>query len=63
MSRGGTFSMGESVDEFGGGEFGEGRSRHKIDEWQAAWNVTNAIQVSILRNCHTTKNRAKRYEH
>lgn len=30
----------------GGGEFGEGRSRHKINEWQAAWNVTNAIQVS-----------------
>lgn len=27
----------------GGGEFGRGR--HKIDEWQAAWNVTNAIQV------------------
>lgn len=31
-------------DSSGGGEFG--RSRHKIDEWQAAWNVTNAIQVS-----------------
>jgi vesicular inhibitory amino acid transporter len=30
----------------GGGEFGEGRSKHKINEWQAAWNVTNAIQVS-----------------
>lgn len=30
-------------DSSGGGEFGRGR--HKIDEWQAAWNVTNAIQV------------------
>lgn len=30
-------------DSSAGGEFG--RSRHKIDEWQAAWNVTNAIQV------------------
>lgn len=29
-------------DSSGGGEFGRGR--HKIDEWQAAWNVTNAIQ-------------------
>lgn len=41
------FSMDDgSFDEdssAGGGEFG--RSRHKIDEWQAAWNVTNAIQV------------------
>ena len=33
-------------DNGGGGEFGEGRSKHKINEWQAAWNVTNAIQVS-----------------
>lgn len=24
---------------------GEFKSRHKINEWQAAWNVTNAIQV------------------
>jgi hypothetical protein len=30
----------------GGGEFGEGKSKQKINEWQAAWNVTNAIQVS-----------------
>lgn len=41
-SRSNTFSMGGSFDEGGGGEFG---SRHKINEWQAAWNVTNAIQV------------------
>jgi len=27
----------------GGGEFGA--SGVKINEWQAAWNVTNAIQV------------------
>lgn len=34
-------------DEFGegGGEFS---TRHKIDEWQAAWNVTNAIQVCVF---------------
>lgn len=41
------FSMDDgSFDEdssASGGEFG--RSRQKIDEWQAAWNVTNAIQV------------------
>lgn len=24
---------------------GDGVSQHRIDEWQAAWNVTNAIQV------------------
>lgn len=30
-------------DSSAGGE--SGRGRHKIDEWQAAWNVTNAIQV------------------
>ena len=28
---------------------GEFRSRHKINEWQAAWNVTNAIQVSYVK--------------
>ena len=38
----GSFDDGET-SEGGGGEF---RSRHKINEWQAAWNVTNAIQVS-----------------
>lgn len=26
---------------------GDGASIHRIDEWQAAWNVTNAIQVGI----------------
>jgi len=41
------FSMDDgSFDEDSSGSGGEfGRSRHKIDEWQAAWNVTNAIQV------------------
>nr|SVE93556.1 EOG090X04HR [Scapholeberis mucronata] len=29
-------------DSCGGGEFGN--SKHKISEWQAGWNVTNAIQ-------------------
>ena len=24
---------------------GDGASQNRIDEWQAAWNVTNAIQV------------------
>lgn len=44
-----TFSMddGSFDDDSGGGEFGRGR--HKIDEWQAAWNVTNAIQVCCTR--------------
>lgn len=40
-SRATTFESGCSFDEFG-----EGRGRHKINEWQAAWNVTNAIQVT-----------------
>lgn len=46
QSREATMSVasGGSFDEFGGGE---GKSRHKINEWQAAWNVTNAIQVVI----------------
>lgn len=38
-SRATTFESGCSFDEFGE------RGRHKINEWQAAWNVTNAIQV------------------
>ncbi|XP_050543795.1 vesicular inhibitory amino acid transporter [Daktulosphaira vitifoliae] len=44
-----TFSMDGSFDEdsSGGGEFG-GHGRHKIDEWQAAWNVTNAIQGMFI---------------
>lgn len=39
------FSMddGSFDEDSSGGEFGRGRQ--KIDEWQAAWNVTNAIQV------------------
>lgn len=36
----------------GGGEFGS--AGVKINEWQAAWNVTNAIQV--LLNYKTKKN-------
>lgn len=36
----GSFDMDESGE--GVGEF---KSRHRINEWQAAWNVTNAIQV------------------
>ncbi|KAL1455578.1 hypothetical protein WDU94_009662 [Cyamophila willieti] len=44
-SRSNTFSMGGSFDEGGGGEFS---SRHKINEWQAAWNVTNAIQGMFI---------------
>lgn len=41
------FSMddGSFDEDSSGGEFGRGR--HKIDEWQAAWNVTNAIQVRV----------------
>ena len=37
-----------SID-FSESEFGEGgiKKGHKIDEWQAAWNVTNAIQVCM----------------
>lgn len=46
--RTGSVSSGEfSEYDEGGGEFGSGV---KINEWQAAWNVTNAIQVfSISR--------------
>ena len=41
--RTGSMSSGEfSEYDEGGGEFGVGV---KINEWQAAWNVTNAIQV------------------
>ena len=33
----------------GGGEFeGGGKPGAKISEWQAGWNVTNAIQVSLI---------------
>lgn len=38
-----------SLDSEGGEEMceGGGRKGEKIDEWQAAWNVTNAIQVTF----------------
>lgn len=35
-----------SVDFSEGSDFAEGRSEVKINEYQAAWNVTNAIQVN-----------------
>lgn len=38
-------SGGFSEYDDGGGEFS---SDVKINEWQAAWNVTNAIQVPIF---------------
>ncbi|KAK9510873.1 hypothetical protein O3M35_005561 [Rhynocoris fuscipes] len=38
-------SWSEDGDSFGGME---GKSRHKINEWQAAWNVTNAIQGMFI---------------
>lgn len=42
--RTGSVSSGEfSEYDEGGGEFGG--QGVKINEWQAAWNVTNAIQV------------------
>lgn len=43
--RAGSVSSGgfSDYDEGGGGEFGG--SGVKINEWQAAYNVTNAIQV------------------
>lgn len=34
-----------SVDFSEGSDFAEGKSDVKINEYQAAWNVTNAIQV------------------
>lgn len=42
-----------SVDFSEGSDFVEGRSEVKINEYQAAWNVTNAIQVkiNIEKNC------------
>ena len=45
INNGGLVNKADSIDDgsdFGGGEFGS--SRHKISEWQAGWNVTNAIQ-------------------
>lgn len=36
-----------SVDFSEGSDFAEGKSDVKINEYQAAWNVTNAIQVGI----------------
>lgn len=36
-----------SVDISEGSDFIEGKSDVKISEYQAAWNVTNAIQVDI----------------
>ena len=46
-SRAVTMSLGSggSFDELGCGE--GGGKRNKINEWQAAWNVTNAIQVTM----------------
>lgn len=37
-----------SVDFSEGSDFVEGKSSCKINEYQAAWNVTNAIQVGSL---------------
>lgn len=37
-----------SADFSDGSDFVEGRSEVKINEYQAAWNVTNAIQVNQL---------------
>lgn len=36
-----------SADFSEGSDFVEGKSDVKINEYQAAWNVTNAIQVNI----------------
>lgn len=36
-----------SIDFSEGSDFAEGKSDVKINEYQAAWNVTNAIQVGI----------------
>lgn len=38
-----------SADFSEGSDFVEGRSEVKINEYQAAWNVTNAIQVKMRR--------------
>lgn len=37
-------------------DFVEGRSEVKINEYQAAWNVTNAIQVIIINSPVAKKN-------
>lgn len=37
-----------SVDASEGSDFVEGKSEVKINEYQAAWNVTNAIQVKQI---------------
>lgn len=42
-----------SLDVSEGSDFVEGKSEVKINEYQAAWNVTNAIQVGkhLVNNC------------
>jgi len=42
---GGSFQRDESDSDLN--SFHDKSSAHKIDEWQAAWNVTNAIQVTL----------------
>ena len=42
---GGSFQRDESDSDLY--SFHDKSSAHKIDEWQAAWNVTNAIQVTL----------------
>jgi hypothetical protein len=39
-----------SSDDFCGGESSQRGPNFKISEWQAAWNVTNAIQVKHFIN-------------
>ena len=41
----------EAKAKMGGGSHDpeDPNNKHKISEWQAAWNVTNAIQVNILK--------------
>ncbi|KAK7867045.1 hypothetical protein R5R35_005685 [Gryllus longicercus] len=49
QSLGGASMASVDLDDGGCGEFGEGGGRrHKINEWQAAWNVTNAIQGMFI---------------
>jgi len=46
-------SIQRQQSSFDGGEFDA--SGDKITEWQAGWNVTNAIQVGLFVNFHPAR--------
>lgn len=51
-----------SVDFSEGSDFVEGRSEVKINEYQAAWNVTNAIQVYFTKDLKKNASSVRKHE-